>query len=125
MTHMACRSLNSPTRSSNAIYESVWIDDGKPFADKQLTRAYLASYPLAASTALTLSVAIDYSSSYTQVNRPDDSIFNTLNGLFGFFKPVAFNDKKAFKVKVQATSSSSSGPKLQAIGLRYFVKDNA
>lgn len=122
-SHCRCESANSPTRSSNAVYESIWLDGGNPFADKQLSRAYLASKPLAASTSLDLSVAKDYSASYTNVKRPDNTIFNTLNGLLGFFKPVAFANIKVWKLKVAFTSSGATSPELVALGFKYTIKD--
>lgn len=117
-----CESNNSPARSSNAILETVWIDADMPFQDKQCVRAYLTSYPLAASTSLALSIAVDFSSTYTAVKRADNSVFNTLNGLLGLFRPAAFNNKKAFRAKVAFTSSGTVSPKLQTIGLRLNIK---
>ncbi|OGZ57538.1 MAG: hypothetical protein A2728_00385 [Candidatus Spechtbacteria bacterium RIFCSPHIGHO2_01_FULL_38_11] len=122
-TAMRCESLNSPTRSSNAVYESIWQDIGKPFNKKQLTRAYITSYPLSASTSLALSIAVDYSSSYTALKRADDTIFNTANGLLGLFRPAAFNNKYVYKVKVAFTSSTTNSPKLTGIGLRGIIKE--
>ena len=118
-----CESNNSPTRSSTALIESIWYDDGRPAQTKQLARAYINSYPLSASTALTLHVGKDFTATYTQVNRPDNSIFNTLNGLLGFFKPAAFSNNYAYRFKVVFTSNGVNSPKLQSVGLRYFVKE--
>lgn len=118
-----CETNNSPTRSSNAVYESIIIDDNDPTVNKTCNRAYLTSYPLAASTSMALSVAGDYGS-YTEVKRPDASVFNTANGLLGFFKPKAFVDKKVFKVKVAFTSNATDAPKLTGIGMNLIVEDN-
>lgn len=118
-----CESNNSPSRSSNALIETIWIDDDKPLQKKQLIRAYLTSYPLSANTSLDLRVASDYSSSYTQIKRADDTIFNTANGLFGLFRPATFKDKLVFKAKVLFTSSTTNSPKLVGIGLRMLIKD--
>jgi hypothetical protein len=119
-----CESNNSPSRSSTAVYESIWIDDGKPYNNKDLYRAYVTSYPLVASTSLALSIASDYNSSYTAIKRADDTIFNTTSGILGFFKPAAFKNKKAFKAKVAFVSSTTSSPKLQSIGLRLQINDD-
>src|SRR3990167_5068327 len=121
--HSRCESNNSPTRSSNGVYESVWIDFDNPFSDKSLSRAYISSYPLSASTSLDLYVATDYSSSYTQIKRADNTIFNTANGLLGLFRPAAFNNKKVYRVKVLWTRSTTNSPKLTAIGLRGEIKN--
>lgn len=118
-----CETLNSPTRSSNAIIETHWFDNGEPYLDKKLVNAYVSSYPLTTGTAITLSVATDYSSSYTQRNRPDDTIFNTLSGLLSSFLTTEAN-KKAFKLKTQLTSNGSSSPKLQTIGLKFSQEES-
>ena len=120
--HARCETKNSPTRSSNAVIEIVWQDIDAPLQDKDLVRAYIISYPLAASTSLDLSIASNYSSTYTSIKRADDTIFNTLNGLFGLFRPAAFADKKVFRAKVAFTSSTTNTPKLVAIGLRVSIK---
>ena len=118
-----CESANSPSRSSNAVIETIWHDYGTPLQKKDLIRAYINAYPLVANTSLNLYIASDFGTSYTQVKRPDDSIFNTTNGLLGLFKPAAFVNKFAFKAKVAFTSSTTSSPKLQSIGLRVNIKD--
>ena len=117
-----CESNNSPTRSSQAVVETIWQDWGTSIQKKDLIRAYINSYPLVANTALNLYIASNYGSTYTQVKRPDDSIFNTTNGFLGLFKPSAFVDKVAYKAKVLFTSSTIYSPKLQTIGLRVNIK---
>lgn len=121
-TAVICKSNNTPTRSSQGVFESIWEDMDAPFQDKELTRAYISSYPLGTSTSLDLYVASDYSSSYTQIKRADNTIFNTANGVLGFFRPAAFLNKKVYRTKVLFTSSTSTSPKLTAIGLRGNVK---
>lgn len=118
-----CETLNSPTRSSNAVVETVWIDDSKPSQYKDLVRAFITSYPLGANTSLALSVASDFSSSYTSVVRADNTAFNTANGVLGFFRPAAFTNKLAFRAKVAFTSSTTTSAKLQTIGLRIRIKE--
>ena len=118
-----CESTNSPSRSSNAVIETIWHDYGTPLQKKDLTRAYINAYPLVASTSLNLYIASDFGTSYTQVKRPDDSVFNTTNGLLGLFRPSQFCKKFAFKAKISFTSSSTNSPKLQSIGLRVNIKD--
>ena len=122
-TCVICKSNNSPTRSSQGAYETIWYDMNFPFQDKQLTRAYISSYPLGANTSLDLYIASDYSSSYTQIKRADNTIFNTANGVLGFFRPAAFNNKKVYRAKVLFTSSTSTSPKLTGIGLRGVIKN--
>jgi len=122
-TYMRCEGANSPSRSSNAVIETMWYDAGDPLIAKDLTRAYLTSYPLPANTSLKLYVATDYTATYTEIKRPNDSIFNDANGIFGLFKPSAFANKRAFKVKVEFISSTTNSPKLQTIGLRVNIKE--
>jgi len=118
-----CESMNSPNRSSQAVIETIWQNYNSPLQRKDLTRAYINAYPLKADTSLNLYIATDYSTSYTQVKRPDDSVFNSLNGLLGLFRPASFSGKFAFKAKVAFTSKLTNSPKLQSIGLRANVKD--
>jgi len=117
-----CESMNSPARSSQAVIETIWQNYNTPLQRKDLTRAYINAYPLAADTSLNLYIATDYSTSYTQVKRPDDSVFNTANGLLGLFRPAAFSNKFAFKAKVAFTSATTNSPKLKSIGLRANIK---
>lgn len=121
---MRCESKNSPTRSSNAVYESVWIDVEKPAQDKDLKSAHVTTYPLASNTSVALSIATDYSASYTAVTRPDSSVFNSANGLLGFFRPSAFKKKKVFRVKLALTSSTTNSPKVTAVTLLVGTYDN-
>lgn len=116
-----CETNNSPTRSSNAVYESVWIDDDDPNRDKTLKAIFVMTKKLSASTSITVSVASDYDNSYTQVNRPDGTVYNTTNALIGRMVAPGFANKKAFKIKLAFTSSSTSRPTLQAIGLHMLV----
>lgn len=118
-----CETNNSPARSSNAVYESVWIDDDEPQIDKKLETTYLLTYPLPASTSLTLSVDSDYSGSYTAVTRADGTNFNTTSGILGYYRPASFNNKKVLKFKVAFTSNSTDAIKLTAIGFRLNKQD--
>lgn len=122
-TSVRCETKNSPARSSQAVYESIILDGDDPTVNKTIERAYLTSYPLPASCSLDLYIDPDYSGTYTQVKRPDNTIFNSTNGLLGFFKPSAFKDKKVFRLKVLFTSNGTDAPKLTGIGLKYNTSD--
>ena len=111
-----CETNNSPNRSSNAVYESIWIDDGEPLKDKILQNAWFHTYPLVANTSLALSVASNYGS-YSAVNQEDGGAFNEANALIGFYIPKAFSGKKVYKIKVAFTSSTTNSVKLVEIGL--------
>lgn len=119
-TAVICKTLNSPTRSSNAVYESVWMDDEDPSSNKQLTDVYLCTQPLPASTDIDLSVATDYGS-YTEYFRGDATSLNTTSAVQGDFKIKGEGKKKVMKVKLAFTSNGSSAPKLTAILLRMAI----
>ena len=122
-TYKVAKSTQSSPRSSNAVYESVWIDAQRPLQNKELNKVYLITKSLPANTSIKVYVASDFNDSYTEIKRADGSIYNTEGATMGIFRPHAFNNKKAFKVKLTFTSSGSNAPKLQAIGLRMLIKD--
>lgn len=112
-----CETRNSPDRSSNAVYESLWVDAGDALVDKDLTEVFLQTYPLPTSTSLATSVASDYSSSYTAITRPDGTAMNDTSDVLGFFQAKQ-TKKKVYRIKVAFTSSTTSSPKLVQIGMR-------
>jgi len=116
-----CMSAGTPARSSNAILETIWIDDDSATSDKDLKEVFITSYPLTASTDVDVYVASDYGS-YTQYYRPDGTSFNTTNGVLGAFK-VTLAKKKVYKVKLALTSSTVYSPKVTSIGLLMDVQD--
>lgn len=122
-SHARCESQNSPSRSSNAVYESIILDEGDPVTDKDLKTVYLATQPLAASTSADLYISADYGA-YSQVTRPGGSVFNTLSGLIGFFRPSKYQKVKSYKFKVELTSSTTNSPKIIAIGYKANIHDN-
>jgi hypothetical protein len=112
-----CESNNSPARSSNAVYESVWIDDDAPFQDKTLNNLLISTYPLAASTSIAASVAVDYGT-YTAVKKPNGADHTGENAVLANFKTSTIGaNKKVFRVKLAFTSSGTNSPKLTSIGL--------
>lgn len=117
-----CESENSPTRSSNAVYESIIIDDGNPFVDKQFEKAYITTYPMSASTDIDMSIATDYGS-YTEIFRADGTSFNNQNGVLGMFEPKSAN-LKVLRIKLEFTSNTTNAPKLTGIAVKITVQDN-
>ena len=107
-----CESNNSPTRSSNAVYESIFDDDGDPRIDKTLLEAGILSRPLAASTSVKLSVAVNYGS-YTDYTRPDATNFTGTNAVAGFYKLGVKG--KVLQYKISLTSSGTSSPKISGL----------
>lgn len=123
-TSVACKTLNSPSRSSSGVYESIWIDDSDPLVDKKLSAAHVTTYPLPASSDVNVSIQADYSGSYTEVFRPDGTSFNTTSGLEGKFNTPSFGNKKVFKVKVELVSSGANSPKVTSVGLRLIAQSS-
>ena len=116
-----CETNNSPTRSSNAVYESVAIDDGNPALEKAVPQIYVTAKPLAASTAVALSTESDYSGSYTAATRADGTSLNTTSAIQGEFN-TNLAGIKTVRVKLTFTSSGTSAPKVTGIGVRVKVK---
>lgn len=118
-----CESANSPTRSSNAVIETTWIDDNKPLQSKDLVNVITTCKALPSSTSLTASVATDYTETYTSLTRADGTVLNTANAVLGKHVAGNFINKKAFKVKVAFASSGVNSPKLQSVGLQVKIKE--
>lgn len=111
---MRCESNNSPTRSSNAVYESLILDLGNPLVHKTLDMLYVATYPLAASTSVSTAVATNYSSSYTTLTRADGTAMNGTNDTVGVFNGNNYKGK-VHRIKVSLASSTTNSPKVTAI----------
>jgi len=118
-----CESNNSPSRSSNAVIETVWFDDDKPYKDKKISDVYITTYPLPASTSLALSMDTDYSGSYTAVNMPDGTAYQLDGATIALYRPTSFANKKAFKSKIAFTSSTTNSVKLTSFALRFIEQD--
>lgn len=117
-----CECQNSPSRSSNAVYESIWLDYGSSVKDKDLEEIYLPTYPLPASTKIALSIATDYSSSYTAVKRPDNTDYDNTGGVIGYFNSK-IADKKVYKIKLAFTSNLTDAIKLVGIIMKALAED--
>ena len=119
---MRCESNNSPGRSSNAVYESIWLDADEPFKDKTLQFVAVATYPLPASTSVAVSVGTDYSSSYTALKRASGTAHTTTSSVLAKLKAAIGANKKVFRIKVALTSSGTSTPKVVALAFGGTVK---
>jgi hypothetical protein len=117
-----CATNNSPSRSSNGIYESIWIDDDNPSSDKSMSDVIVVSYPLPASTDVNTYVAHDYGS-YAEIFRADGTSMNTTSSLVGRFKSTSSSNKKSFKIKIQLVSNGTSSPKVTAIMAKMIAQD--
>lgn len=114
-----CESNNSPSRSATGIYETIWIDDDNPFADKAMPIALVSTYPLPASADVDVSIASDYGS-YTEVFRADGTSLNTTGAVLGEFK-VKVANKKLFKIKLQLISNGTNSPKVTSVGMKLEI----
>lgn len=119
--HSRCESNNSPTRSSNAVYESIFDDDGDARLDKILEELVILSRPLAASTSIVLSVGVDYGS-YVTKTRPDGTNFTGTNAVLGFYKPASRG--KVLQYKMAFTSSTTNSAKITGIYLKLISNKN-
>lgn len=116
-----CETNNSPDRSSNAVYESVLIDDGDSTVDKTITDGFITTKPLPVSTDVDMYIKTDYGS-YSEKFRPSGSSFDTQNGVLGWFD-IGEVDKKVFQVKIEFTSNGTDAPKLTAVGFVLSVDE--
>ena len=107
-----CESNNSPNRSSDAVYESVFIDEGDARIDKTFQEVGVLTKPLAASTTITLSVAKNYGS-YSTVTRPNATNFTGTNAMLGLFLPGVKG--KVLQIRIAFTSSGVNSPKITGI----------
>ena len=112
-----CETNNSPARSSNAVYDTIYIDDGDAQIDKTLSQIYLSAKPLAASTAVAVSVEDDYDATFTAVTRPDGTSMNTTSDVLGFFDASGFAGIKVFRIRLAFTSNGASTAFVTGIGI--------
>lgn len=113
--HSRCESNNSPARSSNAVYESIFDDDGDARVDKTLVEAGILSKPLAASVSVKLSVAKNYGS-YTDYTRPDATNYTGTDAMAGFYKLGV--KAKVLQYKLSFTSSGTVTAKVTGLYLK-------
>lgn len=122
-TNTRCESRNSPSRSSQGIYESIVIDDDSPNSDKKFEGIYVSCQPAPASTDVDVSTALDYGS-YTEIFRGDGTSLNTTSALQGWFPIKSSKQNKVIKIKLKLVSATTSSPKVTAIGIK-MVKQKA
>lgn len=120
-TTVICKTLNTPNRSANGIYESIIIDDDNPLSDKSLQHVFVSTKPLAASTDVNCFVGADYGS-YTEVLQPSGISHTGTNAVQAGFNTPAYARKKVFQVKLQLVSSTSNSPKVTSLGLEMFIE---
>lgn len=122
-TSVRCESNNTPDRSVTGTYESIWLDVDEPFKDKNLLYVLASIYPLPASSSVTISIAVDYSSTYVSLARADGTVVNTTNAVFGRCSGNVGSNKKVFRIKAVLASNTSNSPKLTALGFVGTIHD--
>jgi len=91
-------------RSSQALLQSVWEDDGQPFNNKVLQALFAESYPMPIGCSLDLYYAADYSTTFTQLKQASNVIMNIVNAIFAIFHPTGSTNKKLYQWQVLFTS---------------------
>ena len=120
---------NSPNRSSDAVYESIWIDNGTTETWKDWTGVIVVGKPAPASTTITIDVRTDNASSYdsnatqavTSANdQTHDGTADSTDGADTFWiRDFTSVIGRAIQLKISATSSTTSRVTVYSVGLLY------
>lgn len=111
----------SAARSSKAVIESTWQDNGQPVNYKDLMKAYMINYPLASGCSLSLSVAGDYGS-YVTLTTAGGVAASILNAVRAIFRAISLHSKTCYKFKVSFTSNGANCPILTTVAMRMIIK---
>lgn len=121
-TVMRTEENNSPTRSSNAVYESIWIDAGSPEINKEWLGFYVTTRPMAASTSVLVDARVDNATSYdtssdfTLSNSNDQTLDGNTADTFWFREwPSVIG--RTIQVRIAFTSSGTSRVSLYSISM--------
>lgn len=107
------------SRSSQAIFQSVWEDDDAPMNPKILHKLYATSYPMPAGCSITLSVASDYGKTFSNVYQNSNIVMNILNAIFAMFSSTGTTNKKLFQWGASFTSRATIATTLSAAITTY------
>ena len=107
------------SRSSQAIFQSVWEDDDAPMNPKILHKLYATSYPMPAGCSITLSVASDYGNTFSNVYQNSNIVMNILNAIFAMFSSTGTTNKKLFQWRASFTSRATIATTLSAAITTY------
>ncbi len=122
---------NSPTRSSDSVYESIWVDNGTVEVYKDWTGIVVIGKPAPASTAITINVRTDNASAYntnsdaipelTSANdQTHDGTTDLTDGADTFwYREFTSVIGRAIQLKISATSSTTSKVTIYSVGLLY------
>lgn len=114
--HCRCETRNSPTRSSNAVYETIVIDDELQSSLGKLEEVFVTTKPLGGNgTKVNISIDPNYSGTYTQIYQSDGTTMQNTSDTIGVFKPK-LAEVKVFKIKMTLESNGTTSPKVTGIG---------
>lgn len=113
VSNSRCMTLNSATRSSNAVYETVVIDEDLPAMLKRLSEVFITSQPAPTSCSATVSVLSDYGS-YSQIYKANGTSMVVTDTLASFSPKKS--GIKSFKIKLSATSSGTNAIRFTGVG---------
>jgi hypothetical protein len=116
--HSRCESNNSPNRSSQAVYESVYFDEGDATKEKDLLAAYVTCQQQPTGTFIKLSTKADYGS-FVQCFLEDGNTMSTAGRVLGVFKPKSVPGK-THQFKLEVVANGANSPKIT--GLAYVVR---
>lgn len=111
VSNARCESNNSPARSSNAVYETIVIDEDTALTNKTVEQIFVVTHPLPASTSVACYTSKDYGS-YNQIYLADGGSHSTTGAVVGTFPKTKLTNAKSFKIKLVLTSSGTSSPKV-------------
>ena len=119
---------NSPTRSSNAIYESIWVDAGSPETVKDWPFFFVVTKPMPDSCLLKVDFRVDNKTIYDPTSAYDDvnndaldnvNDFNLGGGTADTFwqREIKSIQGRAIQVRLRFTSSTTNKVTLFLVSL--------
>ncbi len=104
---------NSPTRSSNAVYESIWVDSDTPETIKEWSGFFVTTKPLPDDCTVTIDARVDNATSYdtnaTKVlTNTDDQTHSGGNANTSWFRVWTSVVGRVIQVKISFTSSTTT-----------------
>jgi hypothetical protein len=109
------------SHSSQAVFQSVWIDDDLPMNPKVLQKLYATAYPMPAGCSIALSFASDYGTTFATVYQNSSVVMNILNAIFAIFSALGGTNKKLFQWQVLFTSRQAISTTLTSAISTYYA----
>lgn len=113
---------NSPTRSSQAIYESIWYDAGNPEVSKSWVGFILNTTPVASGVSVAVSARVDNASSYDTaslqtLSSANDQLDSGGTADTNWIRPWVSLVGRTLGFKLAFTSNATAYAKLYQISL--------